>query len=228
MFRNAFTVIPGEDVKISGVKVGKITSLDVTKDNKAAVVLDITEPGFKDFRKDATCTIRPQSLIGERFVECTPTQPAAEGDPQPPALEQDQGRATARASTCCPTRRRSSRSTSTSSATSCGCPTASACRSSSTSSAPAWPANGDDLREAIREADPALQRDRQGPGDPGRPEQGAGRAGQERRQGPARRWPATSAPGRRLHRQGRTRRAVATRRAPQRHRGEHRSSSRRS
>jgi phospholipid/cholesterol/gamma-HCH transport system substrate-binding protein len=51
-------------------------------------VLDITEPGFKDFRKDATCTIRPQSLIGERFVECTPTQPRAEGDQPAPELAQ--------------------------------------------------------------------------------------------------------------------------------------------
>jgi phospholipid/cholesterol/gamma-HCH transport system substrate-binding protein len=87
IFSNAFTVIPGEDVKISGVKVGKISSLDVTPDQKAAVVLDITEPGFKDFRKDATCTIRPQSLIGERFVECTPTQPRAEGDQPAPELD---------------------------------------------------------------------------------------------------------------------------------------------
>jgi phospholipid/cholesterol/gamma-HCH transport system substrate-binding protein len=88
IFSNAFTVIPGEDVKISGVKVGKISDLDVTPDNKAAVVLDITEPGFKDFRKDATCTIRPQSLIGERYVECTPTQPRAEGDAPAAELQQ--------------------------------------------------------------------------------------------------------------------------------------------
>ncbi|HWI71155.1 MAG TPA: MlaD family protein [Baekduia sp.] len=88
IFSNAFTVIPGEDVKISGVRVGKISDLDVTPDNKAAVVLDITEPGFKDFRKDATCTIRPQSLIGERFVECTPTQPRAEGDAPAPELDE--------------------------------------------------------------------------------------------------------------------------------------------
>jgi ABC-type transporter Mla subunit MlaD len=87
IFSSAFTVIPGEEVKISGVKVGKISALDVTPDHKAAVVLDITEPGFKDFRKDATCTIRPQSLIGERFVECTPTQPRAEGDAAAPALD---------------------------------------------------------------------------------------------------------------------------------------------
>lgn len=88
IFSNAFTVIAGEDVKISGVRVGKISDLEVTKDNKAAVVLDITEPGFKDFRRDATCTIRPQSLIGERYVECTPTQPKAEGDAQAPKLAQ--------------------------------------------------------------------------------------------------------------------------------------------
>lgn len=88
IFSSAFTVIPGEDVKISGVKVGKISELDVTPDHKAAVVLHITEPGFKDFRKDATCTIRPQSLIGERFVECTPTQPRAEGDAPAPKLDE--------------------------------------------------------------------------------------------------------------------------------------------
>ena len=77
IFDNAFSVIPGEDVKIAGVKVGKIESLDVTPDQKAAVVLRIDHAGFKDFRKDAECTIRPQSLIGEKFVECTPTQPRA-------------------------------------------------------------------------------------------------------------------------------------------------------
>jgi phospholipid/cholesterol/gamma-HCH transport system substrate-binding protein len=81
IFDNAVSVIPGEDVKIAGVKVGKIGALDVTSDKKAAITLDITEPGFQDFRSDATCTIRPQSLIGEKFVECTPTQPRAVGQP---------------------------------------------------------------------------------------------------------------------------------------------------
>jgi phospholipid/cholesterol/gamma-HCH transport system substrate-binding protein len=85
IFDSAFSVIPGEDVKVAGVKVGKIAALDVTPDNKAAVVLDIVQPGF-EFRKDATCRIRPQSLIGERFVECTPTQPRAAGTPLPPPL----------------------------------------------------------------------------------------------------------------------------------------------
>jgi ABC-type transporter Mla subunit MlaD len=86
IFENAFSVIPGEDVKIAGVKVGKVDDLDVTPDQKAAVVLRIDKPGFKDFRRDAECTIRPQSLIGEKFVECTPTQPRADGAKAPPSL----------------------------------------------------------------------------------------------------------------------------------------------
>jgi phospholipid/cholesterol/gamma-HCH transport system substrate-binding protein len=87
IFMNAFTVIPGEDVKVAGVKVGKIESLDVTRDHRAAVVLRIDRPGFDDFRSDAECTIRPQSFIGERFVECTPTQPRPDGAQEPPPLK---------------------------------------------------------------------------------------------------------------------------------------------
>jgi phospholipid/cholesterol/gamma-HCH transport system substrate-binding protein len=86
IFMNAFSVIPGEDVKIAGVKVGKIESLDVTPDHRAAVVLRIDRPGFDDFRTDAECSIRPQSLIGEKFVECTPTQPRPEGAQPAPRL----------------------------------------------------------------------------------------------------------------------------------------------
>jgi len=87
IFMNAFSVIPGEDVKIAGVKVGKVDSMDVTADHKAAVVLRIDNAGFKDFRRDAECSIRPQSLIGEKFVECTPTQPRPEGAQPAPKLE---------------------------------------------------------------------------------------------------------------------------------------------
>jgi ABC-type transporter Mla subunit MlaD len=86
IFMNAFSVIPGEDVKIAGVKAGKVESLDVTPDKKAAVVLRIDRPGFDDFRADAECAIRPQSLIGEKFVECTPTQPRPEGAQVAPPL----------------------------------------------------------------------------------------------------------------------------------------------
>jgi virulence factor Mce-like protein len=71
IFDNASFVTPGEDVKVAGVKVGQITSLDVTPDKKAAVVLQIDDAGFTPFHQDSHCSIRPESLIGERYVECT-------------------------------------------------------------------------------------------------------------------------------------------------------------
>jgi phospholipid/cholesterol/gamma-HCH transport system substrate-binding protein len=87
IFDNAGFVIAGEDVKVAGVKVGVVESLDVTRDAKAAVVLRIEDPGYQDFRSDARCIVRPQSLIGEKFVECEPTQKRAVGAKGAPALE---------------------------------------------------------------------------------------------------------------------------------------------
>jgi len=93
IFDNAGFAIPGEDVKVAGVKVGKIDSLDVTKDFKAVVVLRIDDEAYQDFRRDAECMIRPQSLIGEKFVECEPTQARQAGTEPPPELEKiDRGK----------------------------------------------------------------------------------------------------------------------------------------
>ena len=88
IFDNAGFVIPGEDVKVAGVKVGRIDALDVTRDFKAVVVLDIQDEAYQDFREDAECMVRPQSLIGERYVECEPTQKRTAGAPLPPPLEE--------------------------------------------------------------------------------------------------------------------------------------------
>jgi ABC-type transporter Mla subunit MlaD len=88
IFDNAGFVIAGEDVKVAGVRVGAIDSIDLTEDNKAAVVLDITDPGYQDFREDASCIVRPQSLIGERFVECELTETRSPGEADAPKLEQ--------------------------------------------------------------------------------------------------------------------------------------------
>jgi ABC-type transporter Mla subunit MlaD len=87
IFDNAAFAIPGEDVMIAGAKVGVVDDLEVTPDKRAAVVLKIDEDGFKDFRKDAECQIRLQSVIGEKLVECVPTQPRPEGEAPPPALQ---------------------------------------------------------------------------------------------------------------------------------------------
>jgi phospholipid/cholesterol/gamma-HCH transport system substrate-binding protein len=86
IFDDAANLTVGEDVKIDGVKVGTVGSVTPTPHAKAAVVLNINNPGFQDFRVDATCTIRPQALIGEKFVDCLPTQPRVEGTPLPPPL----------------------------------------------------------------------------------------------------------------------------------------------
>jgi phospholipid/cholesterol/gamma-HCH transport system substrate-binding protein len=86
IFDDAGNIIPGENVKIGGVKVGTVGSVTATPQAKAAVILNISNPGFKDFRADASCTVRPQALIGEKFVDCLPTQPRVEGTPLPPSL----------------------------------------------------------------------------------------------------------------------------------------------
>ncbi len=72
IFDNVASAVPGEDVKVAGAKIGVIESMDVTDQKKAAVVLRIDDDRFAPFRRDAKCSVRPQSLIGEKFVECTP------------------------------------------------------------------------------------------------------------------------------------------------------------
>jgi phospholipid/cholesterol/gamma-HCH transport system substrate-binding protein len=98
IFDSAGFLVPGEEVRVAGAKVGTVAELDVTGEDEAAhedgsanpgkavVVLRIEDPGFQDFRTDASCLIRPQSLIGEKFVECEPTQPRAPGTEPPPEL----------------------------------------------------------------------------------------------------------------------------------------------
>src|SRR3954471_17671314 len=72
VFDDVASAVPGEDVKIAGAKVGKIDSMDVTRGHKAAVTLAIADANFTPFHRNAHCTIRPQSLIGEKYVECVP------------------------------------------------------------------------------------------------------------------------------------------------------------
>src|SRR5580693_6997349 len=87
IFDDAANLVPSEDVKIDGVKVGTVGSVTPTPQGKAAIALSISNPGFQDFRADASCTIEPQALIGEKFVDCLPTQQRPEGTPLPPPLK---------------------------------------------------------------------------------------------------------------------------------------------
>src|SRR3954470_15548564 len=68
LFDNAGFLIPGQDVKVAGAKVGKVTGVHVTRERKARVEMEI-EAGFAPLRSDADCIIGRQSRIGERFVD---------------------------------------------------------------------------------------------------------------------------------------------------------------
>jgi ABC-type transporter Mla subunit MlaD len=103
VFDNGGFMVQGEEVRVAGATVGEIESVDVSmpgetvayengkgveRPGKAIIVLNITDPGFQDFRADATCQIRPQSLIGEKFVDCRTTLPRAPGTEPAPELKQ--------------------------------------------------------------------------------------------------------------------------------------------
>jgi phospholipid/cholesterol/gamma-HCH transport system substrate-binding protein len=87
IFDDANNVTEGEEVKAEGAKIGKVGEVFPTPNGKAAVQLNIENPGFQDFRQDASCTILPQSLLGEQYVDCRPTQQHPEGVALPPALK---------------------------------------------------------------------------------------------------------------------------------------------
>lgn len=79
---NAFGLVSGADFKVAGVKAGQIKAIDLPKNCAhgdptqcyALVTVNVTQKGFGSFRSDAFCQSRPQSLIGEYFIECQPGQ----------------------------------------------------------------------------------------------------------------------------------------------------------
>jgi phospholipid/cholesterol/gamma-HCH transport system substrate-binding protein len=103
VFDNGGFMVTGEQVRVAGANVGTIEEVKVSmpgetvayengkpvaKPGKAVIVMKIADPGFQDFRQDASCQIRPQSLIGEKFIDCRPTLPRAPGTEPPPPLKE--------------------------------------------------------------------------------------------------------------------------------------------
>jgi len=75
LFDNAFGLTEGGDFKVAGVRGGQTSTFKIVKRGGRALALveaEVSEPGLADLRKDARCEIRPQSLIGEYFVDCQP------------------------------------------------------------------------------------------------------------------------------------------------------------
>lgn len=83
IFDSASFLIPGQDVKVAGAKVGSVKDVSLTPQRKARISMEV-DGEFAPFRSDARCTIQPQSLIGEKFIQCVPGTPAGTpltGDP---------------------------------------------------------------------------------------------------------------------------------------------------
>jgi ABC-type transporter Mla subunit MlaD len=76
IFDNADFLVAGQDVKIAGAVEGSVKAVRLTPDHHARLELEVKRE-FGPFRRDAECTIRPESLIGEKFVDCNPGTPKA-------------------------------------------------------------------------------------------------------------------------------------------------------
>jgi len=70
---NAFGLVTGAQFKVAGVPAGTIDAIDLNqKTLRAVVTVSVTKGGFGQFHSDATCQSRPESLIGEYFIDCNP------------------------------------------------------------------------------------------------------------------------------------------------------------
>ena len=167
IFDNAGFVIPGEDVKVAGVKVGSIDASRSRTTSRPPSCCASTTRATRTSAPTRRCIVRPQSLIGERFVECEPTQARAVGAEAPPPLRRSRtGRA--RASTCC-------RSSTPSKSVDLDLinnimrePYRERLSIILNELGVGLAGRGGDLNAVIRRANPALQRGRRGPADPRR------------------------------------------------------------
>jgi virulence factor Mce-like protein len=74
IFDTANGLVSGQQVKIAGAVVGSVDAVQLRTGGdgfKARIVMEI-ERKFAPFRSDASCTILPEGLISENFVECKP------------------------------------------------------------------------------------------------------------------------------------------------------------
>ncbi len=79
---NAFGLTEGSDLRSSGVTIGKVEKLAVQRSTaRALATIVVTKPSFAGFRSDVFCEVKPQSLIGEYYLDCDPgTKPGRAPD----------------------------------------------------------------------------------------------------------------------------------------------------
>jgi ABC-type transporter Mla subunit MlaD len=78
---NTFGLVLGSDFKVAGVPVGSIKKIELCQYEPSAhcqnplhgvVTVSISQKGFGQFHANVFCQSRPQSLIGEYFIDCEP------------------------------------------------------------------------------------------------------------------------------------------------------------
>lgn len=74
-FASAAPLVEGNEVKVDGVVVGTVEGLEV-KDGVAEVSLELDESAMP-LHRDARLTIRPVSLLGERYIDLDRGSPSA-------------------------------------------------------------------------------------------------------------------------------------------------------
>jgi len=76
---NAFGIVEQSEVRVSGVNVGEVQSLEVNEDKRAVVTVEVSDE-LAVFGDETTCSSEPQSLIAEYFIDCQPAgQPLDDG-----------------------------------------------------------------------------------------------------------------------------------------------------
>jgi virulence factor Mce-like protein len=90
VFDNGSGLRTGMDVRVSGIDVGRVRAIELDQSvptiPRAVAVIRLTDRRAANMRNDARCQIRSATLLGDRFVDCQPTQKRRPGTPLPPPL----------------------------------------------------------------------------------------------------------------------------------------------
>lgn len=69
--QDASGIYPGSNVTIAGVTVGTVRNVSLAPDGEAMITAGL-DPAFAPVHTDATAQIRPESLLGEMYVDLSP------------------------------------------------------------------------------------------------------------------------------------------------------------
>ena len=84
-FKEATQLAQESDVRISGVSVGKVKSVDLSDDGYADAVIEL-DSAYAPIPEDTRAILRSKTLLGETYVELSPGSQEAETLPEGGAL----------------------------------------------------------------------------------------------------------------------------------------------